>query len=75
MAKINWGAIIFSAIIGISLGAIIQESVCNAAQKDLGSGSGIMKALCAILSIPIDWIVLFLALIGLIYFIWKYYSE
>jgi hypothetical protein len=75
MAKVKWGAIILSAIFGISLGGIIQESVCNAAQKDLGSGTLVMKASCAILSVPIDWIVLLLALVGLIYLIWRYYSE
>jgi len=75
MVEVKLGAIIFSTILGMALGSIIQQSVCDAANKNLGSGTLVMKASCAILSIPLDWILFALAIIGLAYSIWKYSSE
>lgn len=72
MAK--WGLIIISIILGITLGAILQEQVCSTAEKDLGTGTSIMKATCIIMSIPTDIILLVIILAGLIgYLLWEHY--
>jgi len=69
----KWGLIILSTIIGILLGGILEDNVCEVAKQDLGSATSLMKVTCAILSIPIDWIILIVAISGLIgYLIWDY---
>ncbi len=52
------GLIAISIILGLTLGAIVQEQVCSTAKQDLGTGTPVMKAACAILSIPTDIILL-----------------
>ncbi len=70
MAKI--GLIIFILFVGILLGTIAQQEVCKTAEQDLGTGKPIMKAMCLILSIPTDLVLLLLLLTGIvIYFIVK----
>ena len=75
MAKVKWGLIVLSIILGLTLGAILQEQVCSTAEQDLGTGTSVMKATCAILSIPTGIILLVLLLAGLIgYLIWDHYN-
>jgi len=62
---VKWGMIIFCAIVAIALGGILQAEVCDISQQDLGIGAPPMKILCGVLSIPIDWIILILAIIGI----------
>ncbi len=69
----KWVLIILSIIIGIPLGSILEDNVCEVIKQDLGSATFIMKATCVILSIPIDWIILIIAMLGLLgYLIWDY---
>ena len=71
---VKWGLIIISIILGIALGAILQEQVCSTAEQDLGTGTSIIKATCVILSIPTDIILLVILLAGLIgYLLWDHY--
>ncbi|MEK6862306.1 MAG: hypothetical protein AABY07_10175 [Nanoarchaeota archaeon] len=69
----KWVLIIISTLIGILLGGILEDHVCEVAKQDLGSATSLMKATCVILSIPIDWIILIVAVLGLMgYLIWDY---
>ena len=57
---------ILCIIVTIALGGILKSEVCDVSEQDLGTGTPIMKATCIILSIPIDLIILILALIGIV---------
>lgn len=68
MAKI--GLVIFVLFVGILLGGILQEHVCDIAKQNLGTGKSFMELTCNILSIPLEIILLIIAITGaVIYYI------
>lgn len=69
MAKI--GLVIFVLFVGIIFGGILQEHVCGINEtENLESGKPIIELICKILSIPLELILLIVAITGaVIYYI------
>lgn len=68
---IKIGLVIFVLFIGILFGSILQEQVCGITKTEyLGTGKPIAELTCKILSIPIEIILLIIAIVGsVIYYI------
>ncbi|MBU2615921.1 MAG: hypothetical protein KKC19_02350 [Nanoarchaeota archaeon] len=69
MAKI--GLVIFVLFVGILLGGILQEYVCDINEnEELGTGKPMVQLTCNVLSIPLEIILLIVAITGaIIYYI------
>lgn len=67
MAKI--GLVIFVLFLGILLGGILQEYVCEINQnEDLGTGKPMVESTCKILSNSLEIILLIAAIVGVVIF-------
>jgi uncharacterized membrane protein YraQ (UPF0718 family) len=67
MAKI--GLVVFVLVVGLLIGGILQEHVCDTYKnEELGTGKSFVGLTCSILSIPLDLLLLFVAIIGAIVF-------
>jgi len=69
MAKI--GLVIFTLFVGLLLGGILQQHVCDINQNEnLGTGKPMIELTCKILSIPLELILLVIAITGaIVYYI------
>ncbi|MEK6915139.1 MAG: hypothetical protein AABW89_01200 [Nanoarchaeota archaeon] len=71
----KWVLIIFIAIIGLALGLILKEEVCKVVNQELGTAKLVIKLTCTILSLPLDWIIFIVALLGLTIYLVRYYIK
>ena len=69
MAKM--GLVIFVLFVGILLGGILQEHVCHInGSEDLGTGKSMIDLTCKVLLIPLEIILLVIAIAGaVVYYI------
>jgi len=69
---VNWGLIIFALFVGLLLGGILQEYVCDINEtEELGTGKPAMDLTCKVLSIPLGIILLIVAIIGAVIYYFK----
>ena len=74
MAKVV--LVIFVLFVGILLGGILQEYVCDINQnEDLGTGKSMISLTCDILSIQLEIILLIVAIIGAVIYYLKTKEE